>query len=52
MRNTVRQSLTRAASEGLREPELLQQIVHDDLADFLHNETHARPMILPILIEL
>jgi ribonuclease J len=52
MRDAVRHSLVRAARENLREPELLQQIVHDDLADFLHRQHRARPMILPVLIEL
>jgi ribonuclease J len=52
IRTTARRSLTRAAREGLHEPELLQQIVHDDLADFLHRETRGRPMILPVLVEL
>lgn len=52
MRATVRRSLTRAAGENLREPELLQEIVHDDLARFLDREARSRPMILPVLIEL
>jgi ribonuclease J len=52
MRDTVRDSLARAAREDLREPELLQQVVHDDLARFLDREGRTRPMILPVLIEL
>jgi ribonuclease J len=52
MRAAVRESLARAAKENLREPELLQQIVHDDLARFLDRDAHTRPMILPVLIEL
>jgi ribonuclease J len=52
MRDTVRDSLARAARENLREPELLQQVVHDDLARFLDRAGRARPMILPVLIEL
>jgi ribonuclease J len=52
LRDVVRSSLARAAREQLREPELLQQVVHDDLADFLCRERHGRPMILPVIIEL
>jgi ribonuclease J len=52
MRDIVRDSLARAAREDLREPELLQQVVHDDLARFLDREGRTRPMILPVLIEL
>ena len=52
MRDVVRHSLGRAAREQLREPESLQQVVHDDLADFLHREKYGRPMILPVIIEL
>jgi ribonuclease J len=52
MRAAVRASLARAADEALREPELLQEVVHDDLARYLDREARIRPMILPVLIEL
>jgi ribonuclease J len=52
MRDSVRRSLARAAREQLREPELLQQVVHDDLAALLHDQRRGRPMILPVIIEL
>ena len=52
MRDVVRGSLERAAREQLREPELLQQVVHDDLAALLHERRQGRPLILPVIIEL
>ena len=47
----VREGFIHAPSH-VSEPELLQQIVHDDFARYLGGEGHTRPMILSVLIEL
>jgi ribonuclease J len=45
-------SLERAAKEEIREIDLLQQILHDDLAEFVYERLHRRPMVLPVVVEV
>ena len=52
IRDVIEDTLDRAADEELREVELLQQILHDDLARFLYDRLRRRPMILPVVIEV
>jgi ribonuclease J len=52
IRATVEASLLRAAGEEIREIDLLQQILHDDLAEFVYERLRRRPMVLPVVVEV
>jgi ribonuclease J len=52
LRDTVEASLERAASEEIREIDLLQEILHDDLAAFVYDRLKRRPMVLPVVVEV
>jgi ribonuclease J len=52
IRGAVEDSLARAASDGIRETELVQQELHDDLAAFVYDRLKRRPMVLPVVVEV
>jgi len=52
IRLTVEQSLARAAEEEIREVDLLQQTLHDDLAKLVYDRLRRRPMVLPVVVEV
>jgi ribonuclease J len=52
IRATVEASLERAAKEEIREIDLLQEILHDDLAAFVYDRLRRRPMVLPVVVEV
>jgi ribonuclease J len=52
IRDEVERSLARAASDGVREIDLLQQELHDDLAAFVYDRLRRRPMVLPVVVEV
>ena len=52
IRETVNGSLERAAREEIREIDLLQQTLHDDLAAFVYDRLRRRPMVLPVVVEV
>jgi ribonuclease J len=52
IRGTVETSLARAAGEEIREIDLLQQVLHDDLAEFVYERLRRRPMVLPVVVEV
>jgi ribonuclease J len=52
LRDTVEATLDRAADDQVREVELLQQLLHDDLASLVYNRLRRRPMVLPIVVEV
>src|SRR3954454_10679631 len=52
IRGAVDGSLSRAAGEGIREIELLQQHLHDELAQFVYERLRRRPMVLPVVVEV
>jgi ribonuclease J len=52
IRGEVERSLTVAAREGVREIDLLQQALHDDLAKFVYERLRRRPMVLPVVVEV
>ncbi|MFL5820856.1 MAG: ribonuclease J [Solirubrobacteraceae bacterium] len=52
IRATVEASLTRAAGEEIREIDLLQEVLHDDLAAFVYERLRRRPMVLPVVVEV
>ncbi|HMD52104.1 MAG TPA: ribonuclease J [Solirubrobacteraceae bacterium] len=52
IRATVEASLARAAGEEIREVDLLQQSLHDDLAKLVYDRLKRRPMVLPVVVEV
>ena len=52
IRETIETSLDRAAREEIREIDLLQQVLHDDLAAFVYERLRRRPMVLPVVVEV
>ena len=50
--DVVEDSLSRAADEEIREIDLLQQVLHDDLAAFVYERLRRRPMVLPVVVEV
>ncbi|HSD76460.1 MAG TPA: ribonuclease J, partial [Solirubrobacteraceae bacterium] len=52
IRATVDGSLARAAEEEIREVDLLQRVLHDDLAALVYARLRRRPMVLPVVVEV
>jgi ribonuclease J len=52
IRDEVERSLTRAVADGIREIDLLQRELHDDLAAFVYDRLRRRPMVLPVVVEV
>ena len=52
LRGAVEQSLTQSAEEQVREIDLLQDHLHDDVAAFVYERLRRRPMILPVVVEV
>jgi ribonuclease J len=52
IRDEVEASLLRAAKGGIREIDMLQQELHDDLAAFVYDRLKRRPMVLPVVVEV
>ncbi len=52
IRGTVDTTLARAAEEEIREVDLLQQMLHDDLAKLVYDRLRRRPMVLPVVVEV
>jgi ribonuclease J len=52
LRAAVDDSLARSAKEEIREIDLLQDHLHDDVAEFVYNRLRRRPMILPVVVEV
>jgi ribonuclease J len=52
IRDTVEASLERASEEEIREIDLLQELLHDDLAHFVYERLKRRPMVLPVVVEV
>ena len=52
LREAVEDSLDRAAEQHVTEVELLESMLHDDLADFIYGRLKRRPMVLPVIVEV
>jgi ribonuclease J len=52
LRGVVEASLADAARDEVREVVLLQQDLHDDVAEFVYERLRRRPMILPVVVEV
>ena len=52
LRDAVDASLERSAADEIREIDLLQDHLHDDVAEFVYRRLRRRPMILPVVVEV
>jgi ribonuclease J len=52
LREAVDDSLSRCAEEEIREIDLLQDNLHDDVAAFVYDRLRRRPMVLPVVVEV
>jgi ribonuclease J len=52
IREEVELSLARSSDDGVREIDILQQELHDDLAAFVYERLRRRPMVLPVVVEV
>jgi ribonuclease J len=52
LRDAVDASLAGAAKKQIREVELVQKVLHDDLAKFVYDRLKRRPMVLPVVVEV
>jgi ribonuclease J len=52
LRAAVNDSLARSAEEEIREIDLLQDHLHDDVAEFVYERLRRRPMVLPVVVEV
>jgi ribonuclease J len=52
IRQAVDESLARSAAEEIREISLLQDHLHDDVAEFVYERLKRRPMVLPVVVEV
>jgi ribonuclease J len=52
IREEVERSLARSAQDGVREIDILQQELHDDLAAYVYDRLRRRPMVLPVIVEV
>jgi len=52
IRLVVFESLERCAQDEVREVDLLQRVLHDDLARLIYERLRRRPMVLPVVVEV
>lgn len=52
LRDVVAATLAEAAEEEIREVSLLQQDLHDDIAEFVYEKLRRRPLVLPVVVEV
>jgi ribonuclease J len=52
IREVVDRSLAEAARNHVSEVAMLQQDLHDDVAEFVYDRLRRRPMVLPVVVEV
>jgi ribonuclease J len=52
LRDAVEDALDRAADQRITEIDVLESMLHDDLAAFIYNRLKRRPMVLPVVVEV
>jgi ribonuclease J len=48
----VTETLADAAKHDEREPDLIQENLHEDIASFVYDRLRRRPMVLPVVVEV
>ena len=52
IRLTVDETLARASADDVHEVEMVQQMLHEDLAQLVYDRLRRRPMVLPVVVEV
>ena len=52
LRDEIDACLSEAAAEEVREVDLLEKKLHDDLGGFVYGRLKRRPMVLPVVVEV
>ncbi|MEA2208307.1 MAG: ribonuclease [Solirubrobacteraceae bacterium] len=52
IRSTVEDTVERAAKDRIREVDVVQEMVHDDMAKLVYDRLKRRPMVLPVVVEV
>jgi ribonuclease J len=52
IRDVIADTLADAAKDQITEISLLQEDLHDDVAQFVHEKLHRRPLVLPVVVEV
>ena len=52
LRDVVADVLADAAQDGVREAQLLQEDIHDEVAELIYERLKRRPMVLPVVVEV
>jgi ribonuclease J len=52
LRDVVEQSLAESARHEIREVTLLEENLHDDVAELVYERLRRRPMVLPVVVEV
>ena len=52
VRDVVSEALADAAADGVQEPDLIEQDIHDDLAELVYRQLRRRPMILAVVVQV
>ena len=52
LRSAIEDSLDRAANDDIHEVDAIEDLLHKDLARFVHKRLRRRPMIVPVVVEV
>jgi ribonuclease J len=52
IRSTAEDTIERAAKDQIREIDLVQELLHDDMAKLVYDRLKRRPMVLPVVVEV
>jgi ribonuclease J len=52
IRSTVEDTVERAAKDRIREVDVVQEMLHDDMAKLVYDRLKRRPMVLPVVVEV
>jgi ribonuclease J len=52
IRSTVEDTIERAAKDEIREVDVVQEMLHDDMAKLVYDRLKRRPMVLPVVVEV
>jgi ribonuclease J len=52
LRGVVQATLDEAAQDEVRDISLLQEDLHDDIAEFVYEKLRRRPLVLPVVVEV